>query len=86
MDLGKAMGWELVRYYPTMYANTLVPFVNSSFLFHYFRCFDDNIDLVLEPPRLDSIKVFSPMTFVHGFLGYFWAPETDVTAIFKKPD
>lgn len=85
LALGDEMGWKLARYYPTMYANTRVPFVNTSFLVHYFRCFDDCVDLALEPIRIDSWKVWSPLTLVHAFGGSFWAPETDVTALFRKP-
>jgi 2-polyprenyl-3-methyl-5-hydroxy-6-metoxy-1,4-benzoquinol methylase len=85
LALGVEMGWTLVRYYPTMYANTRVPFVNASFLVHYFRCFDDCVDLAIEPIRFDSWKIWSPLTLVHAFGGSFWAPETDVTAIFRKP-
>ncbi len=84
-SLGAEMGWELVRYYPTMYANTRVPFVNTSFLVHYFRCFDDNVDLALEPIRFDSWKIWSPATLAHAFLGSLWAPETDVMAVFRRP-
>ena len=34
----------------------------------------------------DSLKVWSPMTLVHALGGSFWAPETDVTALFRKPE
>ena len=41
--LGKDLGWELLEYYPTMYANTRVPGVNSAFVNHYFACLDNRI-------------------------------------------
>lgn len=82
--LGSDLGWELLRYYPTMYANTKVPFVNSAFIEHYFKCFDNCVDIAVEPPRLGSLKLYSPMTLVHGFGGYFWPPECDVMAIFRR--
>jgi 2-polyprenyl-3-methyl-5-hydroxy-6-metoxy-1,4-benzoquinol methylase len=84
LALGREMGWELVRYYPTQYSNTRVPFVNTSFLIHYFRAFDDNVDLAIEPIRFGSWKIWSPLTLAHALLGSFWAPETDVQAIFRK--
>lgn len=83
--LGRDMGWELLHYYPTQYSNTRIPFVNTSFLIHYFRAFDDNVDLAIEPIHLNSWKVWSPATLAHALLGSFWAPETDVAAIFRKP-
>jgi 2-polyprenyl-3-methyl-5-hydroxy-6-metoxy-1,4-benzoquinol methylase len=83
--LGKDLGWELLRYYPTMYANTLVPAVNSAFVNHYFKCYDNNCDLALEPIKMKSWKLWSPITLGHMLLGYFWAPESDVMAIFRRP-
>jgi len=83
--LGADFGWELLKYYPTMYANTRVPFVNSAFVNHYFRCFDNNCDLVIEPIKASSWKLFTPATLAHAFFGSAWAPESDVMAIFRRP-
>jgi 2-polyprenyl-3-methyl-5-hydroxy-6-metoxy-1,4-benzoquinol methylase len=83
--LGSDLGWKLVSYYPTMYANTRLPFANSAFLEHYFKCYDNNCDLVHEPIHVGSWKLFSPMTLAHAFFGSFWAPECDVTAVFRRP-
>jgi 2-polyprenyl-3-methyl-5-hydroxy-6-metoxy-1,4-benzoquinol methylase len=82
--LGEDLGWQLLRYYPTMYANTRVPGVNSAFLEHYFKCHDNNVDLAIEPIRLSSWKLWSPVTAAHALFGYFWPPECDVMAVFRK--
>ncbi|MFI5306116.1 MAG: class I SAM-dependent methyltransferase [Polyangiales bacterium] len=82
--LGKDLGWELLTYYPTMYANTLVPFVNSAFVNHYFKCLDDNCDLAVEPIHPGSWKLWTPVTLAHALFGSFWAPECDVMAVFKR--
>jgi hypothetical protein len=66
-----------------MYANTRVPFVNTAFVSHYFQCFDNNLDIAIEPIRANW-KVLSPLTLAHGLLGSFWAPECDVTALFRR--
>jgi len=58
--IGKNFGWELLQYYPTMYANKLVPAVNSSFVFHYFECFRQQRDLVVEPIKVNSWRIWSP--------------------------
>jgi SAM-dependent methyltransferase len=81
--LGTDLGWELLKYYPTMYANTRVPFVNSSFVNHYFKCFDNNVDLALEPIQV-NLKVLSPASLVHALFGSFYTPECDVMAIFRR--
>jgi 2-polyprenyl-3-methyl-5-hydroxy-6-metoxy-1,4-benzoquinol methylase len=82
--LGQDLGWELLRYYPTMYANTLVPAVNSAFVAHYFKCYDNNVDLAVEPIKMSSIRLWSPVTLAHALFGYFWPPECDVMAVFRR--
>jgi 2-polyprenyl-3-methyl-5-hydroxy-6-metoxy-1,4-benzoquinol methylase len=82
--LGKDLGWELLRYYPTMYANTSLPFVNTAFINHYFKCFDDCVDIAVEGLRVDSLKLWTPLTLAHGLFGSLWAPECDVMAIFRR--
>jgi 2-polyprenyl-3-methyl-5-hydroxy-6-metoxy-1,4-benzoquinol methylase len=83
--LGSDLGWKLLAYHPNMYANTRLPFANSAFLDWYFRCYDNNCDLVAEPIKASSWKLFSPVTLVHAFFGSFYAPESDVTAVFQRP-
>jgi SAM-dependent methyltransferase len=83
-ELGKDLGWELLEYYPTMYANTRVPGVNSAFVNHYFSCHDDNCDLAVEPIKLSSWKLYTPVTLAHFLFGSFWAPESDVMVVFRR--
>lgn len=83
--LGTDSGWELVRYYPTMYSNTRVPFVNTPFVTHYFQCFDNTVDLALEPIKMSSWRLWSPQTLFYAFAGSYFAPESDVMAVFRVP-
>jgi 2-polyprenyl-3-methyl-5-hydroxy-6-metoxy-1,4-benzoquinol methylase len=85
LDAGQHMGWQLERYYPTMYINTVVPFVNHRFFIHYLRCFDDTLDLVNEGIRTDSARLFAPDTLFYAFFGSLLAPKTDGMAVFRKP-
>jgi SAM-dependent methyltransferase len=85
LDAGQTMGWQLERYYPTMYINTPVPFVNHRFFMHYLRCFDDTLDLVNEGIRTDSARLFAPDTLFYAFFGSLLAPRTDGMAVFRKP-
>lgn len=82
--LGQDLGWQLLRYYPTMYANTGLPAANSAFLEHYFKCHDNNCDLAVEPIKVSLKLVASPLTLPHMMFGYFWPPECDVMAVFKR--
>ena len=81
--LGQDLGWELLRYYPTMYTNTAVPFVNTAFVHHYLRCFDDTLDLAFEPIKIGSWRLWTPLTLWYAFFGCWNAPETDVMAVFR---
>ena len=84
LDAGEKQGWKLLRYYPTMYTNTPVPFVNPSLVWHYLGCFDDTLDLALEPIRIDNWRLFTPVTLFYALFGYFISPETDVMAVFQR--
>jgi SAM-dependent methyltransferase len=84
LDAGDKMGWNAIRYYPTMYTNTWVPFVNHKFLIHYFRCFDDTIDLALEPIKTNSWRLWTPVTLYYALFGCLNAPELDGMAVFQR--
>jgi SAM-dependent methyltransferase len=72
------------RHILTMYANTRVPGVNSAFVNHYFSCHDDTCDLAVEPIKLSSWKLYTPVTLAHFLFGSFWAPECDVMVVFRR--
>lgn len=85
MSVGEKQGWALHRYYPTMYANTPVPFVNSRFVLHYLSCFDNTLDVAFDGIQINSWKLYTPATIFYALFGYFLAPHTDVMAIWKRP-
>jgi SAM-dependent methyltransferase len=85
LDAGQRRGWQLARYYPTEYGNTLVPFLNAPFMTFYMRVLGNSIDTLFETPRLMPFVLRLPLTVFWGLFGYFFAPETDVMAIFRKP-
>ena len=84
LDAGARLGFEPVRYYDTMYNNTLFPMMSPRFALHYVRGHDDVWDLVAEPPRL-SWKLLSPATLLFAFLGYFFDRHTDIQVLFRRP-
>jgi SAM-dependent methyltransferase len=81
---GEARGWRLERYYPTQYANTKLPFLNSRFYLHYMRCCDHSIDCLMEAPRIAVLLARLPTTLFWGLFGYFFAEETDVMIVFRR--
>jgi 2-polyprenyl-3-methyl-5-hydroxy-6-metoxy-1,4-benzoquinol methylase len=80
---GEKLGWEVSRYYDTMYNNTLVPTMNPRFVLHYVRCRDDVFDLVAEPVKI-SLKLLTPVTPFFAFFGYFFDRHTDIQVVFRK--
>ena len=81
---GEQQGWSLARYYPTMYSNTLVPFLNETSIVFYARIADDTLDALLEPIRVGALLLRAPITLFWGFFGSFFARGTDVMAVFRK--
>lgn len=84
LSLGKDKAWELTAYYPTQYANTPFPFLNSAFYLYYMTLFDDTLDVLVEPPKLLPLILRFPLTLFWGFFGYFFARETDVMVMFRR--
>jgi 2-polyprenyl-3-methyl-5-hydroxy-6-metoxy-1,4-benzoquinol methylase len=88
LAVGEPHGWQLVEYYPTQYANTPAPFLNSMFYLYYTRLMDNTLDAIVEAskvPRVAPLLLRLPLTLFWGLFGYFFAPETDVMAIFRRP-
>jgi hypothetical protein len=77
------VGWSFVKYYSTMYNNTLFPTMNPRFVLHYVRCHDDSFDLITEPPRI-NLRLLSPVTLFWAFFGYFFDRHTDVMFVFQR--
>jgi len=83
---GERRGWSLEQYYPTQYANTLVPFLNSRFYLFFMRTLDDTLDCLLEqPPRIGPCLARWPAALAWGLCGAYHAEETDVMAVFRAP-
>jgi len=81
---GQRRSWQLEQYYPTQYANTLVPFLNSPFYLFFMRTLDDTLDSLLEqPPRLGPCLARWPSALAWGLCGAYFAEETDVMAVFR---
>lgn len=85
LESAQKLGWSLQRYYPTMYNNTMFPFMNPRFALHYVRCLDDVWDLVAEPVRFNSIRLYTPKTLFFALFGYFFDRHTDIMAVFRAP-
>jgi SAM-dependent methyltransferase len=78
-------GWQLDRYYPTMYSNTRVPFLNEAFYLYYTRLTDGTLDALMEPVRAGALLLRAPLTLFYGLFGSLLSRGTDVMAMFRRP-
>jgi 2-polyprenyl-3-methyl-5-hydroxy-6-metoxy-1,4-benzoquinol methylase len=83
LAIGDRLPWTFERYYPTMYANTFLPFVNGRFMQHYMEAGDNTVDVMFEPIQVTNPKLFGPMTLFWGLFGALFATETDVMVTYR---
>jgi SAM-dependent methyltransferase len=81
---GEKQGWKLDHFYPTMYTNTAVPFLNERFYLYYTTVTDGSLDALMEPVRAGSLLLRIPETLFWGFFGTFFSRHTDVMAMFRR--
>ena len=81
--VAEPLGWELLKYYRTMFTNTLIPGANLRFIEHYLSINDDTVDLGMEPIHFENPKFWCFKTFYLALFGYFNAPELAFTAIYR---
>jgi 2-polyprenyl-3-methyl-5-hydroxy-6-metoxy-1,4-benzoquinol methylase len=84
IDAGHQLGWQLEQFYPTMYANTRVPFLNERFYLYYLSLTDGALDALVEPVRIAPLLKRLPRTLFYGFFGSFLSRHTDIAAVFRK--
>jgi 2-polyprenyl-3-methyl-5-hydroxy-6-metoxy-1,4-benzoquinol methylase len=82
---GTRLGWQLERFYPTMYSNTRWPFLNERFYRFYLSVTDGTLDALVEPVRAAPLLARLPLTLFYGLFGSFLSRYTDVAGIFRKP-
>jgi 2-polyprenyl-3-methyl-5-hydroxy-6-metoxy-1,4-benzoquinol methylase len=80
---GVRQGWQLDRFYPTMYTNTRVPFLNEAFYSYYARALDDSLDAILGPVQGLPLLARLPLTLFWGLFGSAFSRGTDGCAVFR---
>jgi SAM-dependent methyltransferase len=83
---GGRHGMKLDRFYPTMYTNTPVPFLNEAFYQYFTRFTDGTLDATIErPPGAMLLLVLAaPVTLFIGLFGALFSRHTDVMAVFRR--
>lgn len=83
-QIGGQHGWKLDRFYPTMYTNTSVPFLNERFYLYYTKITDGTLDALMEPVHGGALLLRLPETLFWGFFGGMFSRHTDVMAMFRR--
>jgi 2-polyprenyl-3-methyl-5-hydroxy-6-metoxy-1,4-benzoquinol methylase len=81
---GERQGLKLARFYPRMYADTRVPFLNDAFYRFYMAAADDTLDALMEPVRVGGLLLRAPVTLFLGLFGSLFSRGTDVMAVFHR--
>jgi len=84
VDACERQGFVLERAYPTMYANTAVPFLNERFYRYYLSLTDDTLDALMEPVQALPLLLRLPTTLFYGLFGALLSRGTDVAAAFRR--
>jgi 2-polyprenyl-3-methyl-5-hydroxy-6-metoxy-1,4-benzoquinol methylase len=83
LKAGELQGWKVERFYPTMYTNTPVPFLNERFYLYYTTLTDGTLDAMMEQVRPGPLLARLPETLFWGCFGAFFSRSTDVMAMFR---
>lgn len=83
VQLGAAAGLTAARFFRRYYMETPFFGMNEAFCRAYLERLDDNIDALVEPPRMGVI-LRSPTLLFHGTFGFFYSPRHSMTVIFRK--
>jgi 2-polyprenyl-3-methyl-5-hydroxy-6-metoxy-1,4-benzoquinol methylase len=76
-------GFETEHVHRRLYIDSLVPGLNTRFLWAYVDACDGVIDAAFEPPRLGLI-LRSPKLLGLMFFGYFLPPKSNILITFRK--
>ena len=84
LEAGKKQGWKVERFYPTMYTNTKVPFLNERFYLYYATLNGGTVDAMMDPVRPGPLLLRTPQTLFWGCFGALFSRNTDVMAVFRR--
>jgi SAM-dependent methyltransferase len=83
LDLGQEQGLEPVHVYRRSFYDSLVPTVNSRFMWQYVRKSGGLLDAVVEPPKTGPI-LRNPEMLFFAFFGYFLPARDYIIVSFSK--
>ena len=85
LDLGRKMGLRPVHFARGIATDSLIPGINTRFMWAYIKRTGGMIDVGFEPIRL-SLVLRSPALWFYAFFGYFFPPRGNMVVIFRRED
>lgn len=82
-QLSEPVGLSPIGFYDRYYMETPVFGMNEAFCRRYLERLDDNIDALVEPPRV-GLVLRSPTLLFHGAFGYWYSPRHSMNVVFRK--
>lgn len=83
LALGREQGLTPVHIYRRSFYDSLVPTVNSRFMWRYIRKSGGLLDAAVEPPR-SGLVLRSPDLLFFAFFGYCFPPGDNILVSFRK--
>ncbi|MBS0211187.1 MAG: class I SAM-dependent methyltransferase [Planctomycetes bacterium] len=83
VDLAAQIGWHAVEIKRRYHLDTLVPVVNTRFIWEYVYANDNLLDVVVESPRFACVFQ-SPRLLFFSVAGYFFPPRQAMQVFFRR--
>ncbi|MFT5418006.1 MAG: SAM-dependent methyltransferase, partial [Gammaproteobacteria bacterium] len=85
LELGKINNLEIENVHRRLYLDTIVPFINWTFLRSYLRRIDNTLDASFEEPKIGMVAR-SPRLLFEGLFGYWLPVHTNMLVLFRKTE
>jgi hypothetical protein len=82
LALAREHGMEAVHIYRRSFYDSLIPTVNSRFMWRYISRTGGFLDAAVEPPDV-SLVLRSPEMVLLAFGGYFWPRHDNILVTFR---
>jgi len=82
-DIAHNTKLNIVGFNQRWYLDTLYPFVNARFALTYVRKSENFLDVLVEPPNLQTLFV-NPQLILYGLIGYFFRWKGNMTVVMQK--
>jgi 2-polyprenyl-3-methyl-5-hydroxy-6-metoxy-1,4-benzoquinol methylase len=83
LDLGRERGLRPLRVYHSNAIDSLIPGINTKFMWTYINNMGGMIDVAFEPMRMSTV-LLSPTLLFYTFFGFFFPPRANMVIVFRR--